>query len=972
MPKKCPISGVQYKVESADYGVYAIPELPSVPIVNIRPAQTVIKEVFAVNDPVPTVTSDYSSFNLSLGGQKTVHFTIANNGGETSGNGGYLSISASNGLDIVSWSSDDAPTMQYDHYQPGDPGWDKDGNPITLTYELLDAYETYSTGETRHVYVTFEANDYGSQWIKYRATFDDVNDPSSSSYTDQQRWPVYRIPVNGGTPPALDVDPTSLNYGTVSKGATPTQWLYVSNTGDGTLSWAATPSESWISVNPSSDDITTGGTTQVAVTIHTSDLSQDTPYSEHIAFTSNGGDQNVPVYITIGSENTIILRPDDPATNWHDAYVDESEPDTPHNREELHVSHDGGSAKETLIFFDHSAIPDDMEVISAILHLAATYVFAGDDDSMDINKIGYSLENIWSETTVTWNSKPSTDLRVDRVTLEHTGWVELDITWLVQYWYSNPPHHNHGLTLTSPRGLSARFASSEYSHATLRPYVEVHYAPPQPDFTLVVGPDSQTVEPGESTTYDVALTSENGFDSPVTLNVTGLPAGTTFEWEPDDTLVPPGTRTLDVTTSASTPRGTHHFSVTGSGGEKVHSAEATLQVGSQEGPTVTISNIFGNTSEPSGIVTIEYFTSEPNNRNLTTTDWQFTRDDPSGSPTWYDIEAAQISGDVGPLSPGGPYYIDWDTLHGTNNLQEVEDDTVWFRMKVDNGVAIGEVIATYYFPHDPLDVDKPVALTFKDNNLFVFDGNLKKIVELSFNGTQQLVYENQYTPATDAIDGIVWAPSQGYFYAADRLYEKMYKYSPNWVKIDSAAFGEDRPEGLTWDGEYIWMVGMEHDALEKFEPVYMGFSGSHPAIIDNPIGVGWDGTNLWAISDDDYGQTFYRYSSDLASVEAFQGLFGIDEIAFHDGSLWSTGDSAQDLHKHNVLPPTSDYGTSPSFSIDNSTPPTISGLPDQTLDEDSSLYNAIDLWAYAHDNGTPDASLTFTIVANITTRLHFS
>ena len=43
------------------------------------------------------------------------------------------------------------------------------------------------------------------------------------------------------------------------------------------------------------------------------------------------------------------------------------------------------------------------------------------------------------------------------------------------------------------------------------------------------------------------------------------------------------------------------------------------------------------------------------------------------------------------------------------------------------------------------------------------------------------------------------------------------------------------------------------------------------------------------------------------------------------------------------------------------TPPTISDLPDPTLDEDTSLDNTIDLWTYASDNETSDNELTYTI-----------
>jgi dienelactone hydrolase len=43
------------------------------------------------------------------------------------------------------------------------------------------------------------------------------------------------------------------------------------------------------------------------------------------------------------------------------------------------------------------------------------------------------------------------------------------------------------------------------------------------------------------------------------------------------------------------------------------------------------------------------------------------------------------------------------------------------------------------------------------------------------------------------------------------------------------------------------------------------------------------------------------------------------------------------------------------------TDPVITGLLDQTLDEDAGLDDAIDLWAYAGDNETPDDGLTYTI-----------
>ena len=75
------------------------------------------------------------------------------------------------------------------------------GNAITSEYELLDAYEAYSAGETNTITIRVKATESGSQWIKYRTAFDTLD----SGYNfirnptfgpkDEQGWHVYEIPV---------------------------------------------------------------------------------------------------------------------------------------------------------------------------------------------------------------------------------------------------------------------------------------------------------------------------------------------------------------------------------------------------------------------------------------------------------------------------------------------------------------------------------------------------------------------------------------------------------------------------------------------------------------------------------------------------------------------------------------------------------------------------------------------------------
>ncbi len=61
-------------------------------------------------------------------------------------------------------------------------------------------------------------------------------------------------------------------------------------------------------------------------------------------------------------------------------------------------------------------------------------------------------------------------------------------------------------------------------------------------------------------TYSIKVVPVNGFNSPVTLSITGLPAGTTGAFVPNPTT---NTSTLTLTISASTAKGIYPFTVTG-------------------------------------------------------------------------------------------------------------------------------------------------------------------------------------------------------------------------------------------------------------------------------------------------------------------------------------------------------------------------------------------------------------------------
>jgi hypothetical protein len=145
---------------------------------------------------------------------------------------------------------------------------------------------------------------------------------------------------------------------------------------------------------------------------------------------------------------------------------------------------------------------------------------------------------------------------------------------------------------------------------------------PAPDFTISSSPTSQTVAPGGQTSYAVALSARNGYSSPVTLSVSGLPGSGALSNFPISGVSPTSSTTLTVTTTTGVTPGKYTLTITGTGADGTsHSTSATLTVATPDftiaaGPslrtvsrghsttyTVTLTGIAGYTSPVSVSVT---------------------------------------------------------------------------------------------------------------------------------------------------------------------------------------------------------------------------------------------------------------------------------------------------------------------------------------------------------------------------------
>ncbi len=98
-----------------------------------------------------------------------------------------------------------------------------------------------------------------------------------------------------------------------------------------------------------------------------------------------------------------------------------------------------------------------------------------------------------------------------------------------------------------------------------------------PDFTLSVNPTSQSMLQGQTASYSVSVAALNGFNSQVSLSVSGLPSGANGVFS-NPSGTPNFASTLTVTLPGDVPTGSYTLTVTGSGGGSSHVANLVLTV----------------------------------------------------------------------------------------------------------------------------------------------------------------------------------------------------------------------------------------------------------------------------------------------------------------------------------------------------------------------------------------------------------
>ncbi len=133
-----------------------------------------------------------------------------------------------------------------------------------------------------------------------------------------------------------------------------------------------------------------------------------------------------------------------------------------------------GVLRALIEFTGLSAIPKGSTITSANLRF---YTLTTTNDNFQICRITGS----WSESTVTWNTKPRYSGVYAQFQIARAGWYAVNVRTLVNEWVQGT-QNNYGFLLKKTNETSTahypRTPSSDYGTSTYRPELSVVYTPP--------------------------------------------------------------------------------------------------------------------------------------------------------------------------------------------------------------------------------------------------------------------------------------------------------------------------------------------------------------------------------------------------------------------------------------------------------------------------------------------------------------
>ncbi len=220
---------------------------------------------------------------------------------------------------------------------------------------------------------------------------------------------------------------------------------------------------------------------------------------------------------------------------------------------DMHVKADLGKVKRSLVAFDVSSIPAGANVDSATLTLCLTKVTAG--RVLEVRQVTQP----WVETTVTWNTQPTTAASTtDAITMPAViGCVNWTVTSDVQAWVDGAANNGWRIGDQAEGAASGdtKFGTRENATAALRPLLAVEYTVTAATPTsTATAPDTATATAASTSTptpLPPTATATSTATSTPTNTATAAPTATPT---PTNTNTPTNTATYTPTTTpTSTP-----------------------------------------------------------------------------------------------------------------------------------------------------------------------------------------------------------------------------------------------------------------------------------------------------------------------------------------------------------------------------------------------------------------------------------
>ncbi|MDP6154827.1 MAG: hypothetical protein QF682_01655 [Candidatus Thermoplasmatota archaeon] len=327
-----------------------------------------------------------------------------------------------------------------------------------------------------------------------------------------------------------------------------------------------------------------------------------------------------------------------------------------------------------------------------------------------------------------------------------------------------------------------------------------------------------------------------------------------------------------------------------------------------ETPLLTITDITGT----SGTITILYTTSDADNDNLLTCDWEYKID----NGQWKEIDGGAIENND--PKPPGVSSITWNTTFGTNNLQDIENLDIDFKMKVSDQKPFGTPQVSYNSPGGTIS-----GLTWDGTNYYSCDIDTGKIYK---HNTNDIPVSTPYNTPTRSYTGIAWDGT----YLWSCTYEDfgtIYKHemdsSLTVVGVPFSTFGND-PTAIAYDtiNGCLYTYCMGTGKMYRHRASDPTIRADTYNTIGTYKGLTFDGAHLWAIAWNP--NKIYKFTTTndiLQLVATFDTTSDVPGGLTHgENYLWCGDTVADKIHKLSNTNAISDFSEYSNFKIDNKAP----------------------------------------------------